>query len=992
CGPIANDKDPDDECWGGACNGAGVCKQYNGVPCTDKTQCLSNFCVDGFCCGNICTGWCYACSEARKGGGYDGVCGPILSGRDPDNECSPGECNGTGTCNQTQTPLANGAACVASAQCASGNCVDGVCCDTACTGSCQACSATKKGQGTNGTCGNIKYDTDPDEECHGGACSGIGMCQYYNSAPCTAATQCLSAYCVDGVCCGNQCTGTCYACTTAKKGSGSDGVCGVISNNTDPDNECGFTCNGAGACSRAPNGSTCTIAAECTSGFCVDGVCCNNSCQGSCMMCNTPAAMGTCTAACPPPCSGTIGLPAPPVGPPLMNESVYIGSPADLNNDGLIDLIYRPAYGSGVSVKLNQGGGTFGPASTYAANYSLLHAAVGDVNGDGFADLVMPPSTTSTSSGTLIVLLNQTNGTFGAPITLASATGVISAVVFDLNGDGTNDIATVCPNTISVFLNQGGGTFAPRVDYANANSFSPLRAGDFNGDGRADLVFRMNSGGGFSIMYNQGNGTFAAPTSYPIGVGPEAMVLGDVNADGKLDLALTNPFSGLSVVINQGNGGFAPRVEYAAGASPDSISMADFNADGKIDIAVLNDVAVGVFLNLGNGTFGPRKEWSTNGQPNNFQVGDVDGDGDIDFVCGNLSEARIVSNLGNAVFGPTYTEYPLSGVVELGDLNGDGKLDLVVGKNDRVLVRFNQGNGLMGAATSYTVGTIRDVIAPDLNGDGKADVVAATVDAIKVLMNNGNGLLAFTGSYATTGSYNSVIAADFTGDGKPDIAIASHNTGDSGPGPLEPRLSSNVLRVYANQGNGALVLLSEFGGGGVYDLGSSCTVAAADLNGDGKVDMAFSSPDGNMTRILLNQGNATFVEGTAPTQSSSNMLAADLNGDGKVDLLMSGVLLNQGNATFVEQGPLSVPWTALLADMNGDSRPDLIGRQIFEHTLSLALNQGNGTFPSYATYPSGGTQPEFLVAGDIDNDDIPEIVVGNTASDTVTILKRNCFP
>ncbi|HRI71420.1 MAG TPA: hypothetical protein PK156_44610, partial [Polyangium sp.] len=247
------------------------------------------------CCGNICNQTCVACSAAKKGQGTDGACGAIANTRDPDNECNPGECNGAGACNQSQTPQANGAACTIATQCTSGNCVDGVCCDTTCTGACQGCSAAKKGQGASGTCGPIKYDTDPDEECFGGACSGTGTCKYYNSVACTAGTQCLSSFCVDGVCCSNQCGSTCYACTAAKKGSGQDGTCGVIAANTDPDNECVQECNGAGACIKAPNGATCANGTECTSGYCVDGVCCATACMETCNACNVSGSVGTCS-------------------------------------------------------------------------------------------------------------------------------------------------------------------------------------------------------------------------------------------------------------------------------------------------------------------------------------------------------------------------------------------------------------------------------------------------------------------------------------------------------------------------------------------------------------------------------------------------------------------------------------------------------------------------------------------------------------------------
>lgn len=305
CGPIANDLDPDEECWGGGCDGNSVCKQYNGVPCTSKSQCLSNYCVDGVCCNNVCSGWCYACSEAKKGQGYDGVCGPIVYGRDADSECTPGECNGGGACSLPQTPLANGTACVAGAQCISGNCVDGVCCENACTGTCFACTAAKKGQGADGTCGVIATERDPDLECNGGKCDGTGACRYYNGVACTSANQCFSKYCVDGFCCGNVCSGPCQACSASKKGgAGADGVCGQIPASYDPDNECNpGACNGASGCTQpqaqGPNGSACTLATQCTSGWCVDGVCCNAPCATNCVACTAAKAGqgtdGTCS-------------------------------------------------------------------------------------------------------------------------------------------------------------------------------------------------------------------------------------------------------------------------------------------------------------------------------------------------------------------------------------------------------------------------------------------------------------------------------------------------------------------------------------------------------------------------------------------------------------------------------------------------------------------------------------------------------------------------
>jgi hypothetical protein len=292
CDSIAYDTDPDNECADGdSCDGNNVCKQHNGTPCTLWSQCLSNYCVDGFCCNNYCDGECQACSAVKKGNGSNGECGQTQPGTDPDNECNPGSCYWLGKCSSQQTKLPLGSACISAAQCSSGQCADGVCCDFLCVDRpCQACTAAKKGGGVDGYCEPIKYDTDPDNECWGGACNGEGMCKRYNNQPCSLTSQCLSNYCVDGVCCGNHCMDGCNACTFAKTGV-EDGKCKPILVGTDPDNECNpGECTASGACSAPqPNpkqpGEPCSSGPECQSGFCADGVCCNNWCLGECQAC-----------------------------------------------------------------------------------------------------------------------------------------------------------------------------------------------------------------------------------------------------------------------------------------------------------------------------------------------------------------------------------------------------------------------------------------------------------------------------------------------------------------------------------------------------------------------------------------------------------------------------------------------------------------------------------------------------------------------------------
>jgi hypothetical protein len=296
CANVSTGTDPDLECVGVTnCNGAGACtKLANGAVCTLNAECNSTFCVDGVCCGTVCNTTCMACSAAKKGAGPDGTCGNVATNTDPDNECAT-ECNGAGLCE-----VANGSACTLGSQCQSGSCTDGVCCSAACGGLCQACTLAKTGVAT-GTCASIVNATDPDNECLGAtSCNGAGACtKLANGTACTLPAECNSTFCADGVCCGNACTFTCMACTLAKTGQAS-GTCANVATGTDPDVECvGATnCNGVGQCGLFANGAACTVAGECTSNSCVDGVCCNAACGGLCQACTmakTGVASGTCS-------------------------------------------------------------------------------------------------------------------------------------------------------------------------------------------------------------------------------------------------------------------------------------------------------------------------------------------------------------------------------------------------------------------------------------------------------------------------------------------------------------------------------------------------------------------------------------------------------------------------------------------------------------------------------------------------------------------------
>jgi hypothetical protein len=268
----------------------------NGNICANATQCatdcsISHQCAAGsFCDGSTChAGATCAASPGCASGFY---------------------CDGTASCKAT---LAKGIACTGNLQCSTGLfCADSVCCDSACTGACMACKLS----GTVGTCTPVTSGTD--NQCPV-ICSGSsitsGLCGTASGAigKCASATACPNGnICSSGTACASDCSGSgsCaanYYCDGAACQSGS-------SCTSAPGCKTGFYCDtGSGTCkSEGGLGTGCSGNAQCTSGFCVDGVCCNNQCGGACMACNLSGSPGTCSpvtsgadSQCPASCSGS---------------------------------------------------------------------------------------------------------------------------------------------------------------------------------------------------------------------------------------------------------------------------------------------------------------------------------------------------------------------------------------------------------------------------------------------------------------------------------------------------------------------------------------------------------------------------------------------------------------------------------------------------------------------------------------------------------------
>jgi hypothetical protein len=331
--------------------------------------------------------------------------------------------------------------------------------------------------------------------------------------------------------------------------------------------------------------------------------------------------------------------------------------------------------------------------------------------------------------------------------------------------------------------------------------------------------------------------------------------------------------------------------------------------------------------------------------------------------------------------------------VTTADVNGDGRLDLICANSggNTLSVLTNSGGGGFILAASPVVGSGPvGVAAADMNGDGKVDLISANNNdsTLSVLTNDGSGGFVLASLLNVSGGAYSVIAADVNGDGKLDLICANYGNG-----------GGSTLCVFTNNNNGGFVLASSpmVGSGPV-------SVVAADVNGDGKLDLISANVWSSTLSVLTNNGTGGFAlaaslnVGTHPY----SVTAADVNGDGKVDLISANrdantltVLTNNGSGGFVLSSTLSVgsnPGAVTAADVNGDGRLDLISANNSDNTLSVLTNNGSGGFVLAAT-AGVGNYPNCVAAADMNGDGKPDLISANYGGNSLSVLTNGTpFP
>lgn len=656
---------------------------------------------------------------------------------------------------------------------------------------------------------------------------------------------------------------------------------------------------------------------------------------------------------------------------------------------------------------------TFANAVNATATNNPYHVAIGDIDGDGKPDVV----STSYLGGTVSIFRNTGNAGTWTGSSFATKVDInvggyylFEVKLADFDNDGKLDIALVSYNTSQLFIlknNSSPGNISAanftQTTYLTGSSPYALATGDFDQDGKIDIITGNYGANTLSIFKNNGiAGTITAAsftklTDIPSGGNTYQIEVADLNDDGKLDLIMAN-YNSANFTIRQNistpdNIQFRNQVNFSESTQPISVRAGDIDNDGKLDLVFTGysgavNVAYRNVISVSGATitsasFTNRSTFAANVWPHGLDLGDLDGDGRVDMIAANYNSSNIsvyrntglTNTIGGSSFStkvdlaaPSNLAYP-----QIADMDLDGFPDIVApiyGSNQISVYRLNLSSTPTATGMNPTSGSPLSIVSiAGLNLNSVNQVAFGGFSSTIITVLGSSGLLvrvpvnAQTGNVVVTNSQgvSSTVPGTFT-------VIPLLYPTITGINPL----SATVGDIIDLNGNNFSTLI---GNNLVYLGAVVATVTAANTN-QISVQVPNSADYGLIS--YLNRASGLGANYSIPLK---NTFAG------------SGTIVGSSFANAVNFTGLANPYFSYHKDLNADGKPEIIVGSYGSNYLTIFINNSSGNTITGSSFTSFNILPGYsnilhVVAEDLDNDGLAELVIADYLGNRVAVMKN----